>query len=419
MRKHSVGHRLRPTSSAAWGLAVLLLLVACTSPTHAVVRAIRSDKIVAPNTSEAHQSPVQPAGVPSSPAIQPAGASVVPPPIRPSGQPGSTAPKLMDPDESDTDAERIRKLEATAMTNAKRGSAAERLAARTSWLLGLLYLHGEHTQVDRALAEKWFLRAKTLNEPLANAGLAWCQIDGCSAPPSPRSARPYLAPLKTVNPGMSMFLDWKIQEKMAPVHGNTNADTLPSHSNPDVQHMQLLQQAAQAGNASAINELGLKNVTASRLDLALKQFNTAAARSPAAASNANLLRVRMEQGQPPDAGKSKSARAEDWYTQARRYHRGEGVPSNYTEAIRLYQLAAAAGHQPSRRMLELIYSRPAPGGSVNVAWMRQLASMDVTAEGAILNFTAPPTPLLFIRDLTPLYEFIPKEWRTDRSLGQR
>lgn len=70
-------------------------------------------------------------------------------------------------------------------------------------------------------------------------------------------------------------------------------------------------------------------------------------------------------------------------------------------------------------MLELIYSRPAPGGSVNVAWMRQLASMDVTAEGAILSISTPPTPLLFVRDQTPLYEFIPQEWRKDRSLGQR
>ncbi|MBF5004238.1 tetratricopeptide repeat protein [Diaphorobacter caeni] len=415
MRKDSVATGVRRGCIA---LCISMLALLVTAPdTQAVVRAIPGAQIQPPNTSSAQHAPVQPAGVASPSSIQPAGTSVAPPPIKPSGQPGASAPKLMEPDENDTDAERIRKLEATAMVSAKRGSAADRLAARTSWLLGLLYLHGEHAPVDRATAQKWFERARTLNEPMGNAGLAWCEIDGCVGPPSPRTARNYLPPLKNANPGLALFLDWKIQERVAPVQG-TSA-TQSTHTNPDIQRMQLLQQAAQAGNASALNELGLINVTASRYDLALPQFTSAAKRSPAAASNLKLLNVRIEQNQKTAPGKSASDRAEGWYTEARRYHRGEGVPSNYAEAIRLYQLAAAAGHPPSRRMLELIYSRPAPGGSVNVAWMRQLASMDVTAEGAILSISTPPTPLLFVRDQTPLYEFIPQEWRKDRSLGQR
>ncbi|QIL80109.1 sel1 repeat family protein [Diaphorobacter sp. HDW4A] len=415
MRKDTVAKGVRRGCMAL--CISMLALHVMTTAAQAVVRAIPGVQIQPPNTSTAHQSPVQPAGVTSPSSIQPAGTSVAPPPIKPTGQPGAAAPKLMDPDENDTDAERIRKLEATALVNAKRGSAADRLAARTSWLLGLLFLHGEHAPVDRAQAQKWFERAKSMNEPLGNAGLAWCEIDGCSGPPSPRSARPYLAPLKSANPGLALFLDWSIQERMAPVQGNSVTQSM--HSSPEVQRMQLLQQAAQAGNASALNELGLINVSASRYDLAMQQFTTAAKRSPAAASNANLLSMRIEQNQKPVAGQSPSERAEGWFAQARRYHRGDGVPSNYAEAIRFYQLAAAAGYQPARRMLELIYSRPAPGGSVNVAWMRQLASMDVTAEGAILSVSTPPTPLLFVRDLTPLYEFIPQEWRRDRSVGQR
>lgn len=416
MRKDSIGIGVHP-GHVVLCLCASVLLVAAVRFSHAAVRAIPGSPIQSPGTSSVQPSAVQPAGIASPTAIQPAGASVTPPAIKPTGQPGASAPKLMPPDENDTDAERIRKLEATALANAKRGSAAERLAARTSWLLGLLYLHGEHTQVDRAQARKWFERARTLNEPLANAGLAWCEIDGCNGPPTPRAARPYLASLKAANPGLALFLDWEIQQRMAPVQAGANSPQTSNHLS--AQNMQLLRQAAQAGNTSAINELGLNNVAELHYDLALQQFTKASDRSPAAASNARLLRVRMEQSQQADAGKSASDRAENWYLQARRYHRGDGVPSNYTEAIRLYQLAAAAGHQASRRMLELIYSRPAPGGSVNIAWMRQLASMDVTAEGAILSFSAPPTPLLFVRDLTPLYEFIPQEWRTDRNLGQR
>ena len=420
MRQDPAAASLR-LGSTVLRVTVLAACMCSVSAAQAVTRAIPSTPIQVPNTSNGpHHAPVQPAGVARPGAIQPAGSSVAPPPIKPSGQPGAAAPKLMDPDENDTDAERIRKLEATALANAKRGSAAERLAARTSWLLGLLFLHGEHAPVDRAQAQKWFERARSLNEPMGNAGLAWCEIDGCSGPPAPRNARPYLAPLKNINPGLSQFLDWNIQERMAPVHGATAAGgAQTSHASPEAQRMQLLQQAAQAGNASAINELGLSSVAASRYDLAMKQFTTAAKRSPAAASNAKLLGVRIEQEQKPDPDKSRNERAEDWFAQARRYHRGDGVPSNYTEAIRFYQMAAAAGYQPARRMLELIYSRPAPGGSVNIAWMRQLASMDVTAEGAILSFSTQPTPLLFVRDLTPLYEFIPNEWRKDRSLGQR
>lgn len=419
MRKDSVAHGVH-LGLLALCVSMLALLCSTSHTARAAVRAVPGAPLQAPQSPGQMGSPVQPAGIGSPAAIQPAGSSIAPLPIKPSGRPGADAPKLMEPDASDTDAERIRKLEATALASVKRGTPAERTAARTAWLLGLLYLHGEHAPVDRAKAQKWFVHARTLREPLANAGLAWCEIDGCSGPPAPRAARPYLAPLKSANAGLAQFLEWKIQERIAPIaHGSGTPQAL--HSDPDAQRMQLLLQAAQSGNASAMNELGLNNVTASRYDLALQQFTTAAKSSPAAASNAKLLRLRMEQaqGQASETGKSKSERAEEWYRQARRYHRGDGVPSNYTEAIRLYQLAAAANHPAARRMLELIYSRPAPGGVVNIAWMRQLASMDVTAEGAILHFTAPPTPLLFVRDQTPLYEFIPKEWRKEQDAPLR
>lgn len=424
MHKHSVAHALQHGSMALC-LSTLAWIACPAGAVQAAARAVAPAPIQSPHVSEA---PVQPAGMAQPSAIQPAGASVRPQPIKPAGTPGTAAPKLMEPDENDTDAERIRKLQSVASGNPKRGSAAERTAGRTAWLLGLLYLHGEHAPVDRTLARRWFERAKTLNEPLGNAGLAWCEIDGCNGPPAPAAARPYLSPLQKADSGLALYLEWRILERLAPVQGSNTGQ--PLHSDPDVQRMQLLRQAAQAGNASAFNELGLANVTASRYDLALQQFNTAAARSPAAASNARLLRLRMDQGESARGGSGSGGGGngitatgnkspEEWFAQARRYHRGDGVPSNYAEAIRLYQLAAAAGNPSARRMLELIYSRPAPGGSVNIAWMRQLASMDVTAEGAILNFSSPPTPQLFVRDVTPLYEFIPNEWRKDRSLGQR
>ena len=101
----------------------------------------------------------------------------------------------------------------------------------------------------------------------------------------------------------------------------------------------------------------------------------------------------------------------EWFTQALRYHRGDGVPSNYTEALRLYQVAAANGSKPAQRMLERIYSRPAADGSVDIAWMQQLANLDVTREGAVLPTLSAPSPQLFVRDPTPLYDMIPPPWR--------
>ena len=158
---------------------VVLTCCAATPGLQAAARAVPTAPIQSPAVQQPY--PVQPAGVAAPAVIQPANPSISSPPIKASGTPGAGAaiPKLMEPDENDTDAERIRKLEATALSTPRKGSPAERNAARTAWLLGLLYLHGEHAPLDPVKAKKWFERAKALNEPLANAGLAWCEIDGC------------------------------------------------------------------------------------------------------------------------------------------------------------------------------------------------------------------------------------------------
>ncbi|MBY0410058.1 MAG: SEL1-like repeat protein, partial [Burkholderiaceae bacterium] len=89
-----------------------------------------------------------------------------------------------------------------------------------------------------------------------------------------------------------------------------------------------------------------------------------------------------------------------------------GVPANYAEAIRLYQLAASQGSQRARHMLELIYSRPSPQGGVDIAWMQQLAALDLGPDGAVLSPPLPTAPPLFGRDPTPLYDLLPRHWRS-------
>ncbi len=259
---------------------------------------------------------------------------------------------------------------------------------------------------DAADARRWFERAQLLGHALAPAGLAWCLIDGCAAPPNPAAARPWIARLRSTDPGRALYLEWLVETKLAPLHMATTGTRDTTAAPPPWR--ELLVRAAQAGNAQALNELGLESVSAGRLPEALAQFRAAAQRSPAAAANAQLLASRL---QAPTQSPPRSQNANEWFTQALRYHRGDGVPSNYAEALRLYQVAAANGSKPAQRMLERIYSRPAADGSVDIAWMQQLANLDVTREGAVLPTLSAPSPQLFVRDPTPLYDMIPPPWR--------
>ncbi|WP_313075059.1 hypothetical protein [Melaminivora sp.] len=339
--------------------------------------------------------------------------------IEPAGT-AQPAPLRLAPEADAPALARLQRLRAAALASAPGGSNAEKAAARSAWILGLLYLHGEGVPLDRTQALHWFERAHAHGEPMASAGLAWCQIDGCQGPANPAAARPWVTQLAGTDASLSLLLQWWVQERLAPMPapapGAPGAPAAPARDAAGSARLALLQRAAQAGNAGARNELGLARLAAGRLHEALGEFSLAAEGSPAAAANARLLAERMRQQQRA-ASPPKPDSADEWLTQALRYHRGEGVPSNYTEAIRLYQIAAAQGSQAARRMLELIYSRPGPDGMVDVAWMRQLATMQVSPEGAVLAMQPPPTPQLFVRDPTPLYALLPPEWRSRPAVG--
>ena len=102
---------------------------------------------------------------------------------------------------------------------------------------------------------------------------------------------------------------------------------------------------------------------------------------------------------------------------ARKYHRGEGVPSNFVEAIRFYRLAESRGSVEARRMLGLIYSRPMPDGSVNAGWMQQLAYVDTTTVVPTVGVTGSNHTL--VREPTPLYDLMPAFWRQQMTQVDR
>lgn len=67
------------------------------------------------------------------------------------------------------------------------------------------------------------------------------------------------------------------------------------------------------------------------------------------------------------------------YELATRYHKGAGVSQNFSEAIRLYRLAAQQGSDQARKILPIILSKQnASGTSLNSLWMQETSNMVAT-----------------------------------------
>lgn len=317
-------------------------------------------------------------------------------PAQPHIEPRDVAPNALavDPGAPELD-QRLDRLRADA------ASPNRERAGHAAWLLGLLALHGVGQAADGARAQDWFQRAWRMGYPLAPAGLAWCAIDGCGGLPQLREAQSWIDTFRRVSPARAATLQWLLAQRRA---GVDPAGTQAANS-----ARASLLAAAKADDAYAQNELALEHAAAGRWGEAAELLRMAAPRSPAAAANLQVLQSRRAGAGPP---RESASQEEAWYQRARRYHRGDGVPANYTEAIRLYELAAARGHAKARRMLELIFSRPAPDGTPDVLWIRQLADAEFSPEGTVS--LDPPRPLLATlqRDSTPLLELVPKEWRS-------
>ena len=298
----------------------------------------------------------------------------------------------------------------------------QRLQANAAWQMGLLTLHGICIVLNTADAEVWFVRAQQLGEPLAAAGLAWCEIEGCKAAPNPASASKWIELLRKVDAPRAIYLQWLMQSRLAPLElappgpGSTGKRYTALHDR------QLLASAAQLGDINAKIELGLDRAAANELPEALQFFKSASPKSAAAAINSAVIAERLKnetksmpapQLQSLARGDSavnvKSQSAADNLAQAQRYHRGTGVPSNYTEAIRLYQLAQNQGSVAAKKMLELIFSRPRPDGQIDLAWMQQLALVDLSGTAASIDLNSAKQSLK--REPTPLFELVPQTWK--------
>jgi TPR repeat protein len=295
-----------------------------------------------------------------------------------------------------------------------RASAAARSAA---WQLGLAVLHGIGGPVQPHEARQWFERAFRIGEPMAAAGLAWCAIDGCGSPPDPASARRWIAALRPVDAARAQYFEWLLQTRLAPlqVAGSPRGAGQPAQVGGPLEGegglagRQLLEAAARGGNVHAAIELGLDSLSNRRDEEALQQFRAVAPRSPAAAQNVRILSQRVAATESQQ-GTALQGPGTVTFGLAQRYHRGDGVPANFSEAVRLYRLAQSQGSDAARRMLELIFSRPTSDGGLDIGWMRQLAQMDVTGASPTQNPAATQPQLR--REPTPLFDLLPPQWQT-------
>lgn len=292
--------------------------------------------------------------------------------------------------------------EVTRLRTAATRTPSGRGQANASWILGLLYLHGIGVPASLADAQSWFERAHSLGEPLASAGLAWCQIDGCKNAPNPLEARRWLSLLRPVNQPRAQYLQWLLETKLSPLQLG-----VPSPQNMATADVlvdrQLLLNAAKAGDSQARIELAFESIAANRDAEALEYFRAASGRSAVAASNAALLSERMRQGNKPP---QPLVAGNETLIEAQQNHRGDGRTANFVEAIRLYRLAQGKGSLEAKKMLELIFSRPMPDGQIDIAWMQQLAYINLSQPG--VSFNSPSARRTLRRESSPLFDLLPQ-----------
>ena len=283
-------------------------------------------------------------------------------------------------------------------------------AARAAWLLGLIYLHGSGVARDPVQAALWFERAQLLGETAASAGLAWCQIEGCKGSPDPAGARRWIAQLRASHPAKADFLEWLAESRLSPVQ--LSAPQLgPSGPDAAVPAPALLLSAAQKGDVNARIELGVQQVAAGRLAEAQAYFRAASPLSAAAAANLAWVSSQLEK---EATGAPATLPADALLASAQRFHRGEGQPANFTEAIRLYRLADRNGSAQARQMLALIFSRPTPSGGLDVQWMQELSQLNLSRNGP--GFGTASAGQTLRREPSPLFSLLPQVWR-DRTMA--
>ena len=249
---------------------------------------------------------------------------------------------------------------------------------------GLDAYRGEGDPRSYAEAARWFRAAAEAGDRRAAMAYAYLQGLGLGVARDPVAARRLLQQLGDVGFARADYLAALLLA----------ADPRPGASGREGEFRE---RAARAGDAVAQNAMGVHYQLQGDRTTAQMWYQRAADSGSAAAERNLASLARSEQARGEQATPALAADdAGALFEQARRHHRGDGVPVDYGKALQLYRRVAANGSKPAQQMLGLIQSRSLAGGGFDPGWMRQLAfaAVDSSASTPVSSVAAAAQPQL-------------------------
>ncbi len=314
--------------------------------------------------------------------------------------------------------------DAQAVVLEKRTAAASDVVVagdRAQALLSVLQaLRRASQQTDQTGLRQAFVALQDLaadeQDPRASVAMAWALWRGLGTAPNDKAALHALRLGVERRWPRALYLAWWLQRDTAPALGH------PAVPSP----VEALREAAAAGDALALNAMGVHTALRDGQNQSPSAVAAAwfarAAQAGSAAARVNLQSAqRMLTKSGNDARETITAltqRANQrdpvaMFELAQRYHRGQGLPQNLGEALRLYGVASYLGHAPARAMMDL-WARELqlqPGRSApdemrrriqaDARALQRLARVDVSSAGWV---TAAPSAGLWIYDDDPLLD---------------
>ena len=232
---------------------------------------------------------------------------------------------------------------------------------------GLEYYQNAGTPMAPALARQRWKQAAEAGDARGMVAYGWLLANGTGGLRDVELAREWIGEARVAGLARATFVASLIEGRL-------------SGAKKRVESLQLLEQAARDGDVLATNNLGVALELEGNLTGARTLYETAAMAGNTVARD-NLERMRR-MSRPADGLNLSRLRlqaddgdADAMLQLAQRYHRGDGVPQDFAQAIHWYRKAADAGSARARESLSLIFSVPPRDRTqpYDVAWLRELA----------------------------------------------
>jgi TPR repeat protein len=249
-------------------------------------------------------------------------------------------------------------------------------------------------------AFRWFTRAAAGGEPRAYLALGYMHSEGIGTARNMGLGRDFLEQALAADLPRAYTLLATIEQALPP-------------SKRREEPIQLLRLGLQANDGPCGNALGVAYEAKGQPIEAERAYREAERLGSKAATQniARLVLIRDRSNRSSMAKLSDRARlgdADAQYELAVRFHRGDGIPVNYGDAIRYYERAGAAGNAAAKRVMVLIASRPSATGDINVAWMQELASGLSVPGGDETRVTSHSPPVFDANPLVGLLAMRPR-----------